>query len=117
VPEGRYKFTKSFELYLSVPIGITFDWFNQIEQSTAVAGIASASLSSNTAVGFMISVLLGARLLLLDSFGVFAEVGYIHRQFSHEITASGSVLGVGGSGKANADIATGQLALNLGAFF
>jgi hypothetical protein len=113
VPEGRYAFTKTFELYLAVPIGITFDWFNQVESTTSVAGTPVASLSANTAVGFMFSALLGARLLLLSNFGVFTEVGYIHRQFSHQIT--GSAFGV--SGKANADISTGQFAWNIGAFF
>jgi hypothetical protein len=117
VPEGRIPVLRNLELYLAVPVGLTFDWFNQIESHTTVGNVASASISADTAVGFMISILLGARFAVLDSFGLFAEVGYIHRQFSHEITGSGSVFGVGGSTKANADISMGQFALNLGAYF
>jgi hypothetical protein len=117
VPEGRIALMKNLELYLAVPVGLTIDWLNELDNSASVGGLAGAKVEGNTAVGFMISVLLGVRLAVANNFGFFTELGYIHRQFSHEVTGGVSVGTNGISAKANADIATGQFALNIGAYF
>jgi hypothetical protein len=65
----------------------------------------------------MVSILIGARLALFDNFGLFTEIGWIHRSFSHDIRGSGSIFGAGGSGTVNADISLNEFAWNLGAYF
>ncbi|HEY2736144.1 MAG TPA: hypothetical protein VGI70_19235, partial [Polyangiales bacterium] len=117
VPQGRIGILQNLELYLSVPIGLTFDWLNEVASSTSVAGIATGKIDANTAVGLMVSILIGARLALFDNFGLFTEIGWIHRSFSHDIRGSGSIFGAGGSGTVNADISLNEFAWNLGAYF
>ena len=118
VPQGRLPISNAFELYLSLPIGLTFDMWNEVENSNSVAGIASLDLKSNTAVGLAVSLLAGARFALADHFGLFAEVGYTHRQFTHELTLTASAVGINlPEVKADASLSLDQFALNLGAFF
>jgi opacity protein-like surface antigen len=120
VPQGRLPVTNTVELYIALPLGLTLDKWNEVESSTSIGNgqIAGVALQSNTAVGFTVSLLAGARVALLDGFGLFTEVGFAHRQFSHELTLSGSALGVSlPTTKVNADITLDQFAWNIGAFF
>ena len=118
VPQGRLPISNTFELYLSLPIGLTLDFWNQPEASTSITGIASADVKTNTALGFNVSLLAGARFALAEHFGLFTEVGFTHRQFSHEVTTTGSLVGIAiPSAKANAHLTLDQFAWNIGAFF
>jgi hypothetical protein len=113
VPQGKLPLTDTIELYLSVPIGLTLDFWNQASGSVTVAGV-NASTSADTAVGYNLSLLFGARFGLSRSVGLLAEVGYTRHAFSHTVT--GNALGLGGGG-VSADLTLEQLALNLGVFF
>jgi hypothetical protein len=113
VPQGKLPLTDTIELYLSVPIGLTLDFWNQVSGSVTVAGV-SASTSADTAVGYNLSLLFGARFALSRSVGLLAEVGYTRHAFSH--TISGNALGLGGAG-VSADLTLEQLALDVGVFF
>lgn len=118
VPQGRLPLTNAFELYLSLPVGLTLDAWNEVESSATVGMLASYKVESDTAVGFNISLLAGARYALTESFGVFTEIGFTHRQFAHEVTLSATAVGLNlGSAKANADLTLDQFAWNIGAFF
>jgi hypothetical protein len=111
VPQGRLPLSDAVELYVSVPIGVTLDLFNQADRQ-ALNG--NFKLEGDSAIGFALSVLLGARFAITRSFGLLAEFGYTYRTFGHEITviAAGSTLA-----KINGDISVGQFALNVGAWF
>jgi hypothetical protein len=111
VPQGRLPLTDAIELYVSVPIGVTLDLFNQADRQ-ALNG--NFKLEGDSAIGFALSALLGARFAITRGFGLLAEFGYSYRTFGHEITviAGGSTLA-----KINGDISLGQFALNVGAWF
>lgn len=115
VPQGRLPLTRDVELYLAVPIGLSVDFLNQIGAN--VAGAAGASVDADPAVGFTISFLAGARFALADSFGLLAELGYSLHSFSHNVSVSANVGGVGGSVNTDVDVDIGQFALNVGVFF
>jgi hypothetical protein len=110
VPQGRLPVTHDVELYVSVPIGISLDFLNQVGAN--VSGIAN--VDADPAVGFTFSVLAGARFGLSDNFGLLAELGYTLHSFSHSVTAQ--ALGVTAT-TGNIDVDIEQLALNLGVFF
>lgn len=118
VPQGRLPITNTVELYVALPVGLTLDWWNEVENSASVGTLASAKVEADTAVGFTVSLLAGARFALVDNFGLFTELGFMHRQFSHEVTLSAAAVGINfGSVKANADMTLDQFAWNIGAFF
>ena len=118
VPQGRVPVTQTIELYVALPIGLTLDWWNEVENSASVSTLASVNVDANTAVGFTVSLVAGARVALVDNFGLFTELGFTHRQFSHEVTLSAAAVGINlASGKANADVTMDQFAWNIGAFF
>jgi hypothetical protein len=115
VPQGRLPLTHDVELYVAVPIGVSLDFLNQV--SAGVAGVASASVDADPAVGFTVSFLAGARFALADSFGLLAELGYSLHSFSHDVSVSANVGGLGGSVSTSVDVDIGQFALNAGVFF
>jgi hypothetical protein len=118
VPQGKLPVTKTVELYVALPIGLTFNWWNEVEASASVGALASAKVEANTAVGFTVSLLAGARLALVDNFGLFTELGFTHRQFSHDVTLTAAAVGINFGGvKANANLTLDQFAWNIGVFF
>jgi hypothetical protein len=120
VPQARLPVTNTVELYIALPLGLTLDKWNEVESSTSIGNgqIANVALQSDTALGFTVSLLAGARLALLDGFGLFTEVGFAHRQFSHELTLTASAIGISlPASKVNADVTLDQFAWNVGVFF
>lgn len=102
VPQAKYAVRENVELYASLPLGITFDFFGEDDYFGAeVKG----------GFGFNLGLFLGARVALDDSFGLLGELGYSYHVFEHtlEIPISGTEL--------DFDISMGQLGLNLGGFF
>jgi hypothetical protein len=105
LPQGRYAINTDVELYLSVPLGLTFSVPGDDE--VVVAGTTAAEI--NTAVGFHIGAMLGARFAISDGFGLLAELGYVAHAATHEVEAAGVA--------EDLDLAHGQFALNLGVWF
>lgn len=121
LPTGKYAITRELEVYVSVPIGLGLNSLNEVNRQGAFFSPfvqAFAEVEGNTAVGFAIGAMLGARYQLLDGLGLYAELGYMHHSFSHELTGS---IGAGGAtikgDPVNVDVSFGQFALNVGAYF
>jgi hypothetical protein len=117
VPQGRLPLTHDVELYLAVPIGLSLDFLNRSQVTAGVAGLGGASVDVDPALGFTVSFMAGARFALADNLGLLAELGYSLHTFSHSVTVSGNVLGIGGGASTDLDIDIGQFALNAGVFF
>jgi outer membrane protein with beta-barrel domain len=117
VPQGRLPLTHDIELYVAVPIGLSLDFLSRSQVTAGVAGLGGASVDVDPALGFTVSFMAGARFALADSFGLLAELGYSLHSFSHNVTVSANVLGVGGGASTDVDIDIGQFALNAGVFF
>jgi hypothetical protein len=110
VPQGRLPITDTIELYIGLPLGVTLDFLNG--PSVMAAGVNVSG--KDTAVGFNLSAVFGARFALSKSVGLLAEIGYALHAFSHDITVAVPVVG---TVSASADITLEQLALNAGVFF
>jgi len=91
-----------FEIYLSVPIGLTLDFADDAAYGP--------NAEVNIGLGWHLGVMLGARVGLGD-FGLLAEVGFIHRSFSHEIESAALME------TWDVDVALDQAALNAGVYF
>jgi hypothetical protein len=117
VPQGRLPVTRTVELYLALPLGLTLDYWNAVESSASVGGIAMASRNADPALGLCVSLLVGVRALVSDGFGLFTEFGYTHRRFTHRVNLSTSVGGVALSSSVDSHLSLGQVAWNLGVFF
>jgi hypothetical protein len=120
VPQVRLPLSAAVELYLSVPIGITLDLLNELDESfnLNIPGInAGASLDADAGVGWNVAGLLGVRFAVAAGFGLFAEVGYAMHQVSHDVRFQ---LGVGGASQeavADLDVTWSQVALDVGVYF
>lgn len=112
LPEGRLELADSVLLYLTVPLGVSLDVLNEIE--TLPTNSADDG-PRNTALGFLVGGLVGVRLHIANRFGVFAELGYVYRNFAHDLSVPG-VTGFGAPIRERRDVtvAFGQLALNVG---
>lgn len=108
VPQLRYPVTDSIELSLGVPLGLTLDFWGG--NGASVGNVASADV--NTGVGFNIGALAGIRVVLVDGFGILAELGYQLHSFTHE--AQATVLG--NTASQDLDLSLGQFVVNLGVF-
>lgn len=124
VPQGKYALLDNLELYVSVPVGLGLDFLNEVNSRNtiflpAIGAAAGSQVEGNTALGFVIGVLLGARFQVMPSFGLLAELGYMYRTFGHTVkTSVGSGSGlVSVSGETDVSVSFGQFALNLGAYF
>lgn len=127
LPRGRYPLNDFLELYLTVPIGASLDFLNEANLSNGLflppAGLTlGLDIEGGAALGFVTGVLAGARFQLTRSVGLFAELGYIWRTFSHGIDVivnsnlSGQTVG-SKVGTGDVSVSFGQFALNLGAYF
>jgi len=76
VPQAKYAVMKSLELYASLPLGLTVDFFGEDEFAGAEVG---------GGLGFNIALMFGARYALSDAFGFVGEIGYSYHAFSHEL--------------------------------
>jgi hypothetical protein len=117
VPEGRLPITREVELYLALPVGVSLDFWNGPKAYFAAAGLVNIDVSADTAVGFNLGLLFGARFALSRAFGLLAEVGYTLHSFSHDINVQANVAGFSAGGSASVDLTLEQLAVNLGVYF
>jgi len=92
------------EVYLNVPIGLTVDFADDQAYGD--------ERTVNTGLGWHLGLMLGARVGLGD-FGLLAEVGFIHRSFSHEVESTA----LGTMNTWDVDVELDQAALNLGVYF
>jgi len=94
---------------VGVPVGLSLDFLNGV---TASAAGVNAS-TKDTALGFNLAVMAGARFALSKSVGLLAEIGYSMHAVSHDVKATTPI----GDLTASVDYTLEQLALNVGVFF
>jgi len=90
------------EVYLNVPIGLTVDFADD--------DAYGPGNKVSTGLGWHLGFMVGARVGLGD-FGLLAEVGFIHRSFSHEVENETLME------TWDVDMELDQAALNLGVYF
>lgn len=90
------------EVYLNVPIGLTVDFADD--------DAYGEGNKVSTGLGWHLGLMIGARVGLGD-LGLLAEVGFIHRAFSHEVENELSME------KRDVDVELDQAALNIGVYF
>ncbi|MEY4577897.1 MAG: hypothetical protein RL701_2600 [Pseudomonadota bacterium] len=113
LPVGRYQVMRELELYATVPLGLSFDFLNDVSREYRTNAGNIASIDGGAAVGFMIGFLAGVRYQLSQSVGLLGELGFVHRTYSHSVTATF------GAGSLDGDLSVsfGQFAMNFGAYF
>jgi hypothetical protein len=121
VPQARLPLSDSFELYVSLPLGITLsllsEYKNWIEQPpNDMVGVAE---DVDPSYGWGFGAYVGVRLLLTGSFGVLTELGYQRYAFSHnvEFRVAETVAAMGAGTTLNLSLVTQQLRWNVGVFF
>ena len=103
LPAGLLPLADKVQLYASVPIGISLDFWGD---DPAVGDIG-------TGFGFTVGIMLGAQFALSDSFGLLAELGFVGHGWEHEAEASA----VGVTVQNDVEVNISQFALNFGAYF
>ncbi|MDX9721278.1 MAG: hypothetical protein RBU37_11075 [Myxococcota bacterium] len=74
---GQYCFLDdTLSVYLLVPIGLSVNRFSEDTMSSMGADFGHG-------VGFNVSTLLGLEFEIVDGFGIFAEGGWVYRDFVH----------------------------------
>jgi hypothetical protein len=113
LPVGKYQLLRELELYATIPLGLSFDFLNDVsrEYRSSVGNIGE--IDGGAAVGFMLGFLAGVRYQLSQSVGLFGELGFVHRTYSHTVTASFGALNVDG----DLSVSFGQFTMNFGAYF
>jgi hypothetical protein len=102
LPKVRYALNDTAELYIAVPIGLTFDSLNDSFYDDA-----------DTGAGWNLSFLFGGQLALTDGLGLMGEMGYSTHSFSHTWTLSTPI----GNAKSDYDVSLQQFAVTLGMYF
>jgi len=102
VPQGKYAVRNNIELYASLPLGLTFDFFGEDDWFGAEVG---------GGVGFNLALMLGVRVAIDDSWGLLGELGYAYHAFSHTLEVPVT------STEIDLDISMGQFGINLGGWF
>lgn len=90
------------EVYLNVPIGLTVDFADD--------DAYGPGNTVHTGLGYHLGFMVGARVGLGDM-GLLAEIGFIHRAFSHEVEDNASME------TTDVDMELDQAALNVGVYF
>lgn len=115
LPQGKYAISNDLELYATVPIGLSISIPGEDEYVVSVGGIGSVTLGEwDTALGFNIGLMLGARFAISDGFGLLAELGYVAHSAAHEVEVP-NIAGLNVT--EDVDVSLGQFALNLGVWF
>jgi hypothetical protein len=118
IPQGRVPLSRTVELYLSVPVGLTLDLLNEIDASVNFPNLMSgASVDADAGFGWNLGFMFGSRFAVSRDVGLFAEIGYSLHHVSHDIHTRIEALGVGGDIAVNLDVVWSQLALNVGVSF
>lgn len=90
---------------MTIPLGISLDLLHEVESD-----------DGNRALGFLMGLLVGARIHIVGSLGLFGELGHVFRRFSQKLSFV-ELSSVGGPTSVRQDVtvAFGQLAMNVGA--
>jgi hypothetical protein len=124
LPQGKYVLLPGkLELNFGIPIGAALDFWNEIDVTNTLArGASGASaggkVDGNTAVGFVVGALLGARFQLIEDLGLLLELGYMYRTIGHTITTSANAGNLVITPQpVDVTVSWGQFTLNLGVYF
>jgi hypothetical protein len=118
VPQGRLPLSHAVELYLSIPIGLTFDLLNELDASANFPALATgASIDTDPGFGWNLAFMFGARFAISRAVGLFGELGYALHRVSHDVRVGASAVGVTAEGTLNLNVGWSQVALNLGVYF
>jgi hypothetical protein len=118
LPQGRVPLSHTIELYLSIPVGLTFDVLNEIDASADIPALMTgASVDADPGFGWNLGFMFGSRFAVSRDVGLFAEIGYAVHRVSHDINFDAQVGGVGGKVVVDLDVMWSQLALNAGVTF
>jgi hypothetical protein len=120
VIQPRLPLSSSFELYLSVPLSLTFDLLNEYKTWTDLQHVGKGGAEDvDPAYGYGLGVLLGARYALSGRFGVLLEVGYQRFAFTHDVAfrIDDMVDPMGSGASLGLDMVTQQFRVNAGVFF
>jgi len=118
IPQGRVPVSRTVELYLSIPVGLTFDLLNEIDASVNFPALMTgASVSADPGFGWNLAFMFGSRFAVSPDVGLFAELGYALHQVSHDINFRSEVGGVAGTIVVDLDVMWSQVALNAGVTF
>ncbi len=97
-PKARVALNESAELYLAIPLGLSFDF----------AANDSFGGKTNTGFGWNFAGLLGGQLAFNSWLGMLGEMGFGLRGISHEITGTGN--------KVSAELSMHQFIVTAGLF-
>lgn len=123
LPQGKYVVLPGkLELSLGLPIGVALDFWNEVDVTNTWVRFASGAApggqwEGDTALGFVVGLMLGARYQAWDELGLLLELGYLYRTFGHEISVSTTGGLFPTSLSTDVTVSTGQLAVNLGVYF
>ncbi|HKP64770.1 MAG TPA: hypothetical protein VJV78_48880 [Polyangiales bacterium] len=120
VPQARLPLSDTFELYVSLPLGMTLSLLGEykvwVEQPNHDWGTAN---DVDPTYGWSFGAYVGARLLIEGNFGVLTELGYQRYAFTHrvefQVLESKDMMGTGTT--LDLALVTQQLRWNVGVFF
>jgi hypothetical protein len=116
VPQARLPVSETFEVYFSVPLGITLSLLNEYKAWVTGPGVAE---DVDPTYGWSFGAYLGLRWAISGSFGLLTELGYQRYAFTHDVEFQ---VDVNRDKKGNGAIValalvTQQLRWNVGVFF
>lgn len=106
-PRVRYPVLDTFEVYGTLPLGVTFISVNGDLEDKLEAGVGGASVDVSAGPGFTLGVGAGATYFMTQHVGINAEMAYLLYWYSTEAKVSFA----GGSMKSESDISLGQFSL------
>jgi hypothetical protein len=118
IPQVRIPLSRTVELYLSVPVGLTFDLLNEIDAAVNFPNLMTgASVDADPGFGWNLAFMFGSRFAVSRDVGLFAEIGYALHSVSHDVHSRLEVGGGAGEVVVNLDVLWSQIALNVGVSF
>jgi hypothetical protein len=118
IPQGRVPLSRTVELYLAVPIGLTLDLLNEIDAAVNFPNLMTgASVDADPGFGWNLAFMFGSRFAVSRDVGLFAEIGYALHSVSHDVHSRLEVVGGAGEVVASFDVLWSQVALNVGVSF
>ena len=118
VPQARLPLSEGFEVYVSLPLGITLSLLNEYTTwvQDPMVGVAE---DVDPTYGWSFGAYLGVRWAIHGSFGVLTEIGYQRYAFTHgvefQVNESLDMVGIGDT--VSLGLVTQQLRWNVGVFF
>jgi hypothetical protein len=120
VLQPRLPLSKTFELYVSLPISLTLSVLNEYkawaENTHPMQGVAE---DADPTYGYGLGALLGARYAISGQFGLLLEFGYQRFAFTHDVgfRVREDLDDMGSGTNIPLHVATSQFRLNAGVFF